>query len=346
MSRISYIDFLRMVAALAVVYQHVIEQSDLLFLHPSLQLAPGVFGVALFFFISGYVIPYSVRTWSGFGAFAIRRVFRIVPAYYATLALILALSLLTPGMWPEVADATLKDWGANLVLAQDLTRSPTILGVAWTLVIEIAWYGLFVLHFLVFRGRRVVETSILLSVGIVALSVLSIVVDQRLPFGRIGLLHAAFAGYCAYKHHEGQISQGTYLWVCAGFLISMIISQIVSFGYFTHPTISLFNGACGWGGAALVFFIYSLSRTLRDAPFSNWRPFVKLGEISYSVYLVHGVVLGVHLYFIGEQFVWLTVIPVTLLLSLGMFAWIEKPGIELGRALTQRYVSVQRGSSA
>lgn len=343
-SRISFIDFLRMIAALAVVYQHVVERSDLTFLYPSLQLAPGVFGVALFFFISGYVIPYSVRKWSGVDAFAIRRFFRIAPAYYLTLALILALSLLVPAMWPHVVAATFKDWALNLTLAQDLVRSPTLLGVAWTLVIEVVWYGLFVLHFLFFRGRRVFETSLLFSAAIVALSVVSIVIGQRLPFGRIGLIHAAFAGYCAYKYHKGDITLRSFLWVAAAFVVSMTISQIVSFGYFTHPTTSLFNGASGWGTAAIVFFSYSLSRSLREAPVSNWRPFTKLGEISYSIYLVHGVLLVVHLFYFGDKLVWLSVPLATLVLSWAMFSWIERPGIELGRALTQRYTSRFRGS--
>jgi peptidoglycan/LPS O-acetylase OafA/YrhL len=90
MTRITHIDFLRFTASGAVVYQHVVERSDLELLKPTLELSPGVFGVVLFFLISGWLYPSVFRRGGVWYDFAIKRVFRIFPAYWCTLALIAA----------------------------------------------------------------------------------------------------------------------------------------------------------------------------------------------------------------------------------------------------------------
>lgn len=59
---------------------------------------PGVLGVALFFMISGFVIPFSFRHHSSV-TFLIARVLRIYPAYWLALAIGLAARYLSARYW-------------------------------------------------------------------------------------------------------------------------------------------------------------------------------------------------------------------------------------------------------
>ena len=148
--RFQHIDALRGIAALLVVWLHVTQ-----FFHA--QLAPvqpfagqglariaqdfdfGRIGVMLFFLISGYVIPDSIRLDrpAPLATFAIRRVLRIFPAYW------LSIPLGAYAMWwlwgrPFGASALL----VNFTLLQDLVGMPAAIGVYWTLLIELLFYAL------------------------------------------------------------------------------------------------------------------------------------------------------------------------------------------------------------
>ncbi len=81
--------------------------------------------------------------------------------------------------------------------------------------------------------------------------------------------------------------------------------------------------------------------------FFSWRPFIFLGKISYSTYLVHIVIIraleigiGLEKYGRGWDLFWFlsaTAIPATLAMSLIMFYCIERPAVKLGSALKKRF---------
>src|SRR6202042_1441609 len=101
----------------------------------------GKFGVALFFLISGYIIPNSLgATGDRVGRFCISRFFRLYPLYWIATAA----GIFLP--WPHLADtfapaAIL----ANLTMLQGYMGQPDIVGSAWTLQIELTFYGCCVL---------------------------------------------------------------------------------------------------------------------------------------------------------------------------------------------------------
>jgi peptidoglycan/LPS O-acetylase OafA/YrhL len=101
----------------------------------------GIFGVALFFIISGFVIPYSFARYSG-PAFLAARAWRLIPAYMAcfavTVGAIFASGALYDRPFPYDAQAVAFHAipGLRMVMG-----SPAIDPVIWTLEIEVLFYA-------------------------------------------------------------------------------------------------------------------------------------------------------------------------------------------------------------
>ena len=159
--RMIFLDGLRGVACLAVVVCH--------FLVPGMsQIAPmvgeafpllvvdvlrqGGLGVEIFFVLSGVVIAYSIRNCavsrSFLWRFAIRRAIRLDPPYYLALWLTVGISA-----W-HLPD-TLYELGpyfgggpgvlANVFYLQNVLQYPQVLAIAWTLCLELQFYLAFVI---------------------------------------------------------------------------------------------------------------------------------------------------------------------------------------------------------
>lgn len=330
--RIGVIDMLRGLAASAVVLQHVAESSGRAELWPLLEAAPGVFGVVLFFLISGFVIPLSLRGAPRWQDFALRRLLRIYPLTlfaFALLAGLMALGLVPPGPGTDSGYV----WLMNLLLLQDFVGVPGLLGVTWTLPIEFAWYGLFGLCVFTLGRRGLHLLALAFPLGLAALVVFSLLSGVRLPFGRIGMLYAAVVGMQVYRHAEGEISRRDVVGSAAVFVLLMLIANGVAFGHFTHPSIRLHHALVPWLLASLLFFL-----ALSGAATPQGRParaLLFLGRISFSLYLLHPIVMVlVHPYAEGYGFI-IAVCGLTVPLAWLSFTYVETPGIALGRALVR-----------
>lgn len=334
-NRVTYLDFMRFIAAMAVLCQHVFEKTGIGWLNPILSLSPGVFGVVLFFFISGYVIPFSIRRNFTPQTFVIRRLFRIFPAYLVILAVAIFLAFCGASPWRDALEANgFVGIITNALLIQEYVGHKSYIGVAWTLAIEFIWYGAFLIAYLMFGHKRIFELSLMASLGLIALSLFSIAIETRLPLGRAGMLTAALLGYAAYALHEKLITPRRFYAAAGLFLAAICTSQIVSFGYFTHPKITLFNGLSGWLLASGVFLSFILSRRLRESAAVN-NPFAaRMGEISYSVYLTHAIFIGLLDGAVPGPLLLLVVPALTIAFSILTFTYVEKPGIALGKSLT------------
>ena len=153
--RYAHIDSIRAVAAMAVIYFHFamafvtsgaatpIEQHVFYAVTGGVDL--GKLGVTLFFFVSGFVIPFSLigRSRGAVASFIVGRVFRLYPAYWLSVlvALIIAVRL------EHVAFSRITIL-ANVAMLQDFVRLPSLQGLYWTLQIELVFYGLCVALFL------------------------------------------------------------------------------------------------------------------------------------------------------------------------------------------------------
>jgi len=99
----------------------------------------GPFGVGLFFLVSGFVIPFSLRR-HGRGAFLLARALRIYPTYWAALAVGCLLVVASARYWQRPVPFNWHSVWANATLSHTLRGIPTIDQVNWTLVIELHFY--------------------------------------------------------------------------------------------------------------------------------------------------------------------------------------------------------------
>lgn len=141
-SRIVGIELARGVAAILVIFYHTSRHIDQAYRLPWLRVLFqfGHSGVDLFFVISGFVITFvhfnDIGCPERLARYAGRRATRILPTYWAALAVTVALATL--GSHPHPMPQTLAL--QSVFLPSD---EPMILGVAWTLNYEATFYLLF-----------------------------------------------------------------------------------------------------------------------------------------------------------------------------------------------------------
>ena len=91
-SRLAWLDVLRGLAALAVVFNHFGY-----FLPPAVKnpvyqwINPGDYGVFVFFLISGYIVPASLERKGSVRTFWVSRLFRLYPLYLLAVAIAVTL---------------------------------------------------------------------------------------------------------------------------------------------------------------------------------------------------------------------------------------------------------------
>ncbi|WP_258056036.1 acyltransferase [Streptomyces sp. Ru62] len=164
-NRLHALDGLRLLAALMVCLYHYAgrggpvsaswHQSPAhVFPTLSRMATYGCLGVQFFFVISGFVICMS--SWGrSLGDFFRSRVARLYPAYWVALVLVTAAAVVLPVVVHPVRP---DEFLVNLTMLQQPMGATRVLGVCWTLWVEVRFYALFAL-FVVLRGvtyRRVV----------------------------------------------------------------------------------------------------------------------------------------------------------------------------------------------
>lgn len=164
------IEVLRGLAASAVVAFHIWALTTLTaFPGSKFLLGLGVWAVDIFFFLSGFLLVQffwrpgprpSIRY------FYVRRVFRIAPAYYVSLALLFLIladrNLLYSwmGLRQVVANATFTQW-----LFSSTASSLNVNGVYWTLSIEMFLYAVLPLLAILIARQPVVVGLLLFMAG-------------------------------------------------------------------------------------------------------------------------------------------------------------------------------------
>ncbi len=174
--RIATIDGLRGIAIAAVVWFHLWQISwrpvVIPFVNVSLQpiAETGFLGVALFFFISGFVLmlPYAQAHVSGTAPPSLRHFFgrrflKIMPSYVLCGAVMIAAGFQT---YATLSDA-FKDVGLHLLFVHDwfAASNATIDGVMWSLGVEIQFYVLFPLLVLAFVRRPLLSAVALFAIA-------------------------------------------------------------------------------------------------------------------------------------------------------------------------------------
>ena len=262
-NRIEIVGALRGLAALAVCWFHFTFGQQALLRRSG---AFGWLGVHVFFVISGFIIPYSMYR-SGYRLrnylrFTLKRLARLHPPYIASIAITLALIYFA--VWVPTAAGDRPDIGfRQLVLhffyLNDFAGKPWFNVVYWTLAIELQWYLLIGLAFPTLadsRGWVQVSGTGLLLVSFYLGMRYERVVFHSLPIFLIGVF--------VFQYRVGLSSAAR-----------MLLSIAAMFAVMRVP-IGL---PVAWVSAATGLVIAGFALQNR------WLN--KLGDVSYSLYLLH-----------------------------------------------------------
>lgn len=158
-SRLDSVQMLRGIAALAVVFVHLPQ-----------ELFPGLWGVDLFFVISGFIICYVTERDAK--DFLLKRAIRVIPLYWAGTLAVYGVALAAP----KLLGATSDDVGEllkSLFFVPFIKKKAgpsglyrPVLFLGWTLNMEIYFYLLFALSARLSHRYRALICSLLISVVI------------------------------------------------------------------------------------------------------------------------------------------------------------------------------------
>ncbi|GAB2463180.1 hypothetical protein GCM10027187_33990 [Streptosporangium sandarakinum] len=135
-ARLAWLDALRGLAAVAVLLEHLLS-----WFMPALRpywFNLGMYGVLVFFLVSGYIIPVSLEGRGDVRAFWIGRGFRLYPVYLLVAAIVLVMAV-----WLPVREQVPRDLAGVLghaTMLLDVLHMGGLADTMWTLSYEMVFY--------------------------------------------------------------------------------------------------------------------------------------------------------------------------------------------------------------
>jgi peptidoglycan/LPS O-acetylase OafA/YrhL len=287
MAREAFLDLLRFVAASAVMLFHfgflgnARGQQALSYPELAWFTKYGYLGVELFFMISGYVIPLSIRNRS-VADFAASRVIRLYPTFWLCVALLVAVPpLLGEGKF----QLPLRDTLLNLTMLAELFGARYLDGVFWTLAIELQFYALvaFVVGVLGFH-RLPSALLVWLILGAAVTAFAKATGTRPVYLGGSFFMYFCFGAACYFLNHLGERRQRIY--ALLGLSLALILTHSA---HKAAATNEMFNVSISlWVVlplvlvcAAAIFFSRWLSERMKPAALITF-----LGGVTYPLYLI------------------------------------------------------------
>ena len=273
--RVLELDALRGIAALAVAVFHCTNHYGNEIGHtepPIFGFPAGNYGVQLFFLISGFVIFMTLERTRNALDFVVSRFSRLFPAYWAAI-LLTATVVYTIGMPQQM----LAGWDLilNLTMIQQILGHEHLDGSYWTLQLELFFY----IQMLFWFSSRQLHRIEWIIIGWLLLSLASgvwekaagqplsytlreVLILRYIPFFAIGIL------FYRIWSRPAQV-RSDYL---------LILASLVVIGITLPPVYIAVAAFC-----IAIFWLFVSGRL----QWLRLRPFVFLGTISYSMYLLH-----------------------------------------------------------
>ncbi len=333
---------LRFFAAYWVVLHHLDDA-----LRPNIDaysglLRKGYLAVDLFFILSGFILchVYWKDGLSGrldYWNFLSKRLARLYPMHIVTMALMgLLVAIGVAAGVPVDATAHGGNVVPNLLLIHAWGTTP---GLSWNAVswsISAEWFAYLTFPVVLALSLRWRDRPIVLVALAAICLVLLVFLVRRI--GGTGLFHLQ-ADYAMLRIAPEFVLGCALYGLGRRFALdartTTVATLLVAAGIVLGAHVSAPDTALVLGGAALVFLLAETSRNGSLSWLASPR-LVYLGEISYSTYMIHGVVQVAYFATAAALGGWpaaamppLLVLPVILLVHLGSvasYAWIERPG--------------------
>lgn len=296
--RFVMIDGLRGVAAMMVVCFHLygnLSQAVTEWVPRAFDAAfrHGYLGVDVFFVLSGFVIPHSLRHGdfglAFLGRYGLRRAIRLDPPLWATIVIELALVRAGLYLFPDLG-STVPGWTqvlVNMAYLQEILGVGNIVSVFWSLTYEVQFYLVLVscavlAAWMLRRSPLAARWGRPLAFGLAALTFLySVAIFHdvvRPPMPGLFVIRwfEFFLGVLAWAVVSGIIPLKYFAAGTSVVLASVLLGEVGPFEYWSTMGALATSGAITWAGLT-----GRLSTLLGG---SGWQ---FLGRISYSLYLVH-----------------------------------------------------------
>ena len=308
--------------------------------NPYLNLGP--LGVAVFFLISGFVIPYSMARQS-FCQFCIIRLLRIWPTYLAGFAVTLLAVLCGCYLFNVEGPFSLYEVAIHSIPGlRDLIGSRNIDGIIWTLEIEVKFYAVCAISCVLLRKKSILAFALPVVLAAFALwlstmlPTLSLAHPKRAAFLSTLLNLSQFIvfmyiGVVFHYMHVGAIkAENAVLLIASLFIMTCMI-------WTSGPYNNSIHIAWNYGFAVAIFaFAMSWPQLFRSNRVLDF-----FADISYPLYVIHGIA-GYVLMRTLQEYGW-TPGPIIILttfvaisLAWGIHRLVEKPSQSFGKRLFRK----------
>nr|WP_295983843.1 acyltransferase [uncultured Agrobacterium sp.] len=289
------LDSMRALAAICVAYSHLILKvrqrgdadafTDFMYWITKYALDVGKGAVLILFALSGFFIISSLRSAAKrFDrpaiAFIGQRFFRLYPLYWMSLLF----GVLFPWDDPnQVFSAYVI--AINATMFQGFLFVPNVVGLYWTLQIELTFYGMCVVLFLLnFHEDR--RLNLIVTIGLFAvallLAILRYLYEIKMPVALPLMVGVCFLGGLWRETDGGRSSHGHYAWMAViAFYIFLVPISVLAYSRDTGFGETWFKYAISYGTAMFVFLVWSRARR------SVLRWLAPVGSAGYAIFLFH-----------------------------------------------------------
>ena len=359
--RLRHVDALRAIAALLVVCLHVTQSYARIGADGQTpgrwmaELAQGLdigrIGVVLFFLISGYVIPSSIHPdrAAPYATFAIKRLFRIYPAYWLSIPFC---AFATWWLWG--LPFTGADFVVNLTLLQDVFGFRSASGVYWTLLVELVFYLLCIVLSLAGSLGAPLRIALLAGVFAVVHAGGAYALWLGLPLSRPLVflpLHLSLmlCGTLLRLRADGIRLPDRMRWLLPALLAFYLVLFPCAAALARGPV----NNYVVSSALGLLLFLVGSRLPRLGTRWLAW-----LGGISYSIYLFHVPAYMPLYWWISHQpanswwraqhvgaYLALS-LALTVIVAAGVHRFVERPGIRLGQRVAANWPGRKRAAPA
>lgn len=344
--RFEWIDSLRAIAAIFVMAAHLWGTASQNIIFPGIfekaidaivfgAADIGKTGVVIFFAVSGFVIPFSLQKGASnnIKRFAISRFFRLYPLYWVLIILAVTAFGHKTGTLRLLA---------NLTMFQRFIGIDDLLGVFWTLQIELIFYILCVFLFWLksLHSEKAMFRNFYFFIALAfIMSIARYMTNIKLPVALPLSLSVMFFGFIWRKYllNEGRIRLAEVVTCLAVFVVTLLPITLLAYNNNYGFSEIWYKYFIAYTAALLIFISLTKIFTIKNFVASY------LGRISFSIYLLHELI-GVPLLnylikfkIVSPYIMLLASILIVFAASSATYYLIEKPFIQLSKRINSRY---------